>query len=233
MYRNFLCLTGGLSHLFRTFATKIKLHHMRKALLVLIAFLPMTLWAQDNTWEQPEEETTEKEAKVKVNKDAKYLKGAVPEVDGKIVFSTTIKAPGKSADQIFNIVRNYMQKMTTEKNQLDSKLVVNDSVKHEVAGYYDEWLVFRKTAIILDRTQFIYALSASCKKGQVDLSISRIRYLYGEGKDQKRYTAEEWISDKEAVNKKNTRLYPLSGKFRRKTVDRKDFLFNKFESLLK
>jgi colicin import membrane protein len=46
-------------------------------------------------------------------------------------------------------------------------------------------------------------------------------------------TAEEWITDKEAVNKKNTKLLPISGKFRRKTIDRKDFLFNKFESLLK
>ena len=63
--------------------------------------------------------------------------------------------------------------------------------------------------------------------------MSRIRYVYGEGKEQQRYKAEEWISDKEAVNKKNTRLLPLSGKFRRKTIDRKDFLFNKFESLLK
>ena len=35
------------------------------------------------------------------------------------------------------------------------------------------------------------------------------------------------------MNKKNTKLYPRTGKFRRKTIDRKDFLFNKIESLLK
>ena len=50
--------------------------------------------------------------------------------------------------------------------------------------------------------------------------------------DAEEAQTEEWISDKEAVNKKNTKLLPLSGKFRRKTIDRKDFLFNKFESLL-
>jgi colicin import membrane protein len=44
--------------------------------------------------------------------------------------------------------------------------------------------------------------------------------------------AEEWISDEYAVNKKRTKLYPISGKFRRKTIDRKDFIFNKFETLL-
>ena len=63
--------------------------------------------------------------------------------------------------------------------------------------------------------------------------MSHIRYLYEEERKPQRFTAEEWITDDEAVNKKNTRLYPGSGKFRRKTIDRKDFLFNKFESLLK
>ena len=47
-----------------------------------------------------------------------------------------------------------------------------------------------------------------------------------------RYNAEEWITDKYAVNKKHTKLYPLSAKFRRKTIDRKDFIFNKFNTLL-
>ena len=34
------------------------------------------------------------------------------------------------------------------------------------------------------------------------------------------------------VNKKHTKLLPVSGKFRRKTIDRKDFIFNKFNTLL-
>ena len=63
--------------------------------------------------------------------------------------------------------------------------------------------------------------------------MSRIRYLYDEYRRPQRLNAEGWITDKEAVNKKNTKLLPLSGKFRIKTIDRKDFLFNKFENLLK
>ena len=35
-----------------------------------------------------------------------------------------------------------------------------------------------------------------------------------------KYKAEEWITNKYAVNKKGTKLLPISGKFRRKTVDR-------------
>jgi len=204
---------------------------MRKLLLTLTALLPLTLWAQDNTWEQPEEE--EQEQKVKTNPDEKYLRGAVPMVDGKVVFSKTVEAPGKSAAQIYDILLTYLTKMTKEKNQVSSHIAINDSAKHEIVGVYDEWLVFRSNAIILDRTRLIYALQALCHDGKADISISRIRYLYDEERNARRYTAEEWITDQEAVNKKNTRLLPLSGKFRRKTIDRKDFLFNKIETLLR
>jgi colicin import membrane protein len=65
------------------------------------------------------------------------------------------------------------------------------------------------------------------------MEMSHIKYFYEEERNPQRYKAEEWITDKEAVNKKNTRLLPLTGKFRRKTIDRKDYLFNKIEGLLK
>ena len=60
-----------------------------------------------------------------------------------------------------------------------------------------------------------------------------ITYDYDMERKPQHYKAEEWITDKYCVNKKHTKLYPISGKFRRKTIDRKDFIFNKFESLLK
>ena len=41
--------------------------------------------------------------------------------------------------------------------------------------------------------------------------------------------AEEWITDENALNKKKDNLSKYSGKFRRKTIDRKD---NIFETLL-
>ena len=46
------------------------------------------------------------------------------------------------------------------------------------------------------------------------------------------YSAEEWITDDNAVNKKNTRLYPGTAKFRRKTIDRKDMLFETIKNML-
>ena len=201
--------------------------------MTILALVPLTMWAQDNTWERPEVEE-EEQTEQKSNKvDPKYLRGAVPLVDGKVVFAKTINAPGKSAKQIFDIVHNYLQKMTKEKNQIDSRLVIDDPEKYEVAGSYDEWLVFKSIAIYLDQTRFRYVLSVKCDDGKAEVTMSHIRYLYEENRNPQHYKAEDWITDDEAVNKKNTRLYPNSGKFRRKTIDRKDFIFNKLETLLK
>ena len=205
---------------------------MKKILMFLLALVPVTMWAQDNTWERPEEEEEEVKEQ-KVNPDAKYLRGAVPEVDGKVVFSKTIEVPGKSAADIFHTIRAYLQKMGREKNQINNQLVVNDSVNYEVGANFEEWLVFKKTAIVLDQTRFMYVLDAHCQDGKAEVTLSHIRYLYEEQRNPQRLRAEGWITDKDAVNKKNTKLYPMTGKFRRKTIDRKDFLFNKIESLLK
>ncbi len=53
-----------------------------------------------------------------------------------------------------------------------------------------------------------------------------------DGKNGVPYKAEEWITDKEAVNKKGTKLYPRSGKFRRKTIDRVENIFEGFMDAL-
>ena len=82
-----------------------------------------------NTWEMPEANGQT------VNPDQKYLVGAVPMVDGKVVFNTVVEAPGKSAAQIYAIVRQYLQSMTKEANQFEqSRIILDDSVNYEVAG---------------------------------------------------------------------------------------------------
>ena len=154
--------------------------------------LPLGLSAQ-NTWEMPEQNSG-------VNPDQKYLAGAVPEVNGRVVFHTVIDAPGKSAAQVQDIVREYMQKMTKEANQFEQSRIV----------------------LIVD-----------CYDGKADITMTHIRYLYDEERQPQTYNAEEWITDKEGLNKKQNKLARISGKFRRKTIDRKDFLFNKFAELLK
>ena len=206
---------------------------MKTLFFTMLALGPLTLWAQDNSWELNEDEDVKTEVKAKTKVDPKYLKGAVPEVNGQVVFSKHIEAPGKTAFQIYDIMLQYMERLTKTSNQIDSKIASSDAQKHEIIGAYQEWLVFKKSALSYDRTRFFYALRAQCNDGSADIELMRIRYLYEEERAPQRMSAEEWITDKESVNKKNTKLLPLSGKFRRKTIDRKDYLFNKFESLLK
>ena len=202
---------------------------MKKLLIVIFMLMPMLATAQDNTWERIEQEPVEKE-----NPDAKYLvKGIVPEVDGKVCFETNIKAPGKSAEEIYSILLQQMEKMVKEPNQIANSIVaVKDSVNHELGAVFHEWLVFKSVALSLDRTQMNFQLLVSCKDGEANVRMTRITYDYDTARTPQHYSAEEWITDKYAVNKKGTKLYPISGKFRRKTIDRKDFIFNKFESLL-
>ena len=79
----------------------------------------------------------------------------------------------------------------------------------------------------------MYNLIAKCEDGKADITMTRIYYLYDEERDAQMFKAEEWITDEEGLNKKKNKLSRVSGKFRRKTIDRKDYLFNKFAELLK
>lgn len=71
-----------------------------------------------------------------------------------------------------------------------------------------------------------------CENGKVNIAVTRLHYLYEEERTPLRYTAEEWISDSKALNKKQTKLLPISAKFRRKTVDRMEELFNQIDAAL-
>ena len=203
---------------------------------MLFVSIPMVSFSQ-NTWEKKETKQQEAAAQVvemaKPNPDAKYLKGAVPVEDGKVVFRKEIDAAGKTAFQIYNIIGQFLQDETKEENQLNSTLIKADTTDYELGASYEEWLVFRSNAISLDRSRFYYVLKAKCMNGKAIIEMSHIKYLYEEERNPQRYKAEEWITDEEAVNKKNTKLLPVVGKFRRKTIDRKDYLFNKLSDLLK
>ena len=192
--------------------------------------MPLAAVAQDNTWERINQEETESEH---VNPDQKYLVGAVPVVNGKVEFSPEIKAPGKSKKEIYQVALKYMTKMTKEPNQTEfSRVVIDNEEKGEVCGVFQEWLVFKSTTLALDRTRFFYNLVARCKDGEMELKMIRLHYLYEEERDPQTYKAEEWITDEYALRKDKQRLARVSGKFRRKTIDRKDYLFAKFESLV-
>ena len=202
---------------------------MKKLFIAILMAMPLIASAQDNTWERIEQAQV-----VKDNPDAKYLAdGAVPVIDGVVCWQTTINAPGKTAKQIYDILYKQMDKMVNEPNQIaNSAIVQDDKEKHELGAIFHEWLVFKNSTLSLDRTQLNFQLMVKYADGKADVKITHITYDYDLERKPVHYKAEEWITDKYAVNKKHTKLYPISAKFRRKTIDRKDFIFSKFNSLL-
>ncbi len=208
---------------------------MKRLVMLLLSAAVCGLANAQNEWEEMDrtQEEKEKVAVAAVNPDAKYLAGAVPVVDGRVVFSTVIEAPGKSASQIYSTMKSYMDRMTRLPNQLEhSTLAIANSSKNLLCGNYQEWLVFKNNALSLDRTRFYYTVIANCYDGRVEVKMTRIYYLYEEERDPQSYKAEEWIDDKNALNKKKDKLLRGNAKFRRKTIDRKDYLFGKFDEIL-
>lgn len=194
-----------------------------------------------NVWEKPQttapqEETTKKKSLFESNKkavDPKYLAGAVPVVDGKVTFTLDKDIPGKSAQEIYDIVFATLEKMTKEENQFKtSQVAIVNKQDHIIGARFKEWLVFQNTFLSLDRTIFNYTVIATCTDEHLNVTISRISYAYEMDRgvnDGMEMRAEEWITDENALNKKKDNLSKYSGKFRRKTIDRKD---NIFETLL-
>jgi len=211
---------------------------MKKKLIVLMMLaLPMSVIAQ-NVWEKPKEEKVEKVEKAeevkKPNKDEKYLRGAVPIVDGDVQWTLDVDVPGKSAQDIYDKMFKTLTDLTKSEGQLEgSAVTLVNKQDHIVVANVREWLLFSSSLLSLDRTKFNYTLIARCSDGHLNMTMNRISYKYDEERTNQVYKAEEWISDDAAVNKKNTKLYRGSAKFRRKTIDRKDQIFETIRNVLK
>lgn len=153
--------------------------------------------------------------------DSKYLAGAVPEVNGKVVFTKEFSIPGMSQQEIFERMQQWMG-AELKKNENNSRIVYTNPEKGQIVGAGDEWIVFKSSALSLDRTKILYQLSVTCAPEKCTMDIEKIRFVYREGKEK--YTAEEWIVDKYALNKAQTKLVRGLAKWRRKTVDFADEL---------
>ena len=165
----------------------------------------------------------------------RYLaKDAVPIVDGQVKWTTSLSAPNLTAQQIYEKLLKVMSGFTQEKEQLPGSAValVNEE-EHNIVATMREWLTFTNSFLSLDRSEMDYILEADCYDGGATITMSRIKYIYEIQGNVSKYSAENWITDATSVNKKRTKLYPIAGKFRRGTIDRKDALFKALDTALK
>lgn len=168
-------------------------------------------------------------AKAQDNRDARYLEGAVPLVDGKVIFSHEYMLEGMSQEEIFDRAQTWMEQRL-KKNGNNSRILYTNKEKGQIVGLGEEWIVFKQSALSLDRTFITYQLTVTCQPGICNFNIEKIRYEYREGEQE--YTAEEWITDKYALNKSKTKLVRGLAKWRRKTVDFVDTYFTQLGEAL-
>ncbi len=184
-------------------------------------------------WAIPEEKKIDEnvvrqQAKIeKDTEDAQYLAGAVPMADNNVVFTLDKDFPGKSSDEIYDDVYTKIENITRDANQHEnSRIALVNKKDHTIAAKMNEWLVFNNSFISLDRSEFSYALIAQITGSHLHVTISRINYSYEADRSTGfKSSAEDLISDKAALTKKG-KLNKMSAKFRKKTIDRKNEIFN-------
>lgn len=200
----------------------------------LAACLSSASYAQSE-WERPtapQEIPSKQHEKAELPKaaneaDMKYLeKDAVPEINGKVVFTKDFSAPRLTAQEVYDKTYQALDSLTRVGSQIKSSIVLINKKQHIIAARYNEWIEFSRNFMSLDRTKCSYMLIATCSDGNLNLRMERIAYNYEEGRSTGfKATAEELINDKNAVNKKRTKLNIGMAKFRRKTIDRKNEIF--------
>lgn len=196
-------------------------------------------WVVPTMTEEVEEKKVEKTAEgVVLKEDPKYLAGAIQlNAEGKVEFVLDTQASGKSADEIYNIVFQYMSKLIKNEQNINSRIaLVNRNNKNEqiIACIMDEWFVFNQSFISLDRSETKYQLVATISDNHLHLSMTRIVFNYEEGRSTGfKEPAEKVITDKYALTKKKNDLAKIYGKFRRGTIDRKDQIFNDLTKLVR
>ena len=196
-------------------------------------------WVVPTMTEEVEEKKVEKTAEgVVLKEDPKYLVGAIQlNAEGKVEFVLDTQASGKSADEIYNIVFQYMSKLIKNEQNINSRIaLVNRNNKNEqiIACIMDEWFVFNQSFISLDRSETKYQLVATISDNHLHLSMTRIVFNYEEGRSTGfKEPAENVITDKYALTKKKNDLAKIYGKFRRGTIDRKDQIFNNLTKLVR
>lgn len=167
-------------------------------------------------------------------KDAKYLaKDAVPVENGRIIFTKELEVPMKVGD-IYTAIQEWANgQYVPVEGMPNHKVISTNTDAYEVTAGAEEWLVFSNKFLSLDRTRLYYKINLACYDQKIVARIYDIHYWYEEEREGgTRFTAEESITNEWALNKKGTKLSKKTGKFRRKTIDRIEEIFNNLETFI-
>lgn len=201
---------------------------MKKAIVALVAVaLPMMMQAQSQGL------FTRKALQgAKPDLSAYAAKGTVPEVNGAVAFNDVIMAAGQKKEDIYaklaqwasyRYEANSTQGVYTDanffKNLEYARVKTADKQQGTIECQGAEELIFSIKPLAKNYTQAFYLLDLAVKDGQVEFSLNTLSFNVDQGEGQfERVPAEEWITDKECLDKKG-HLRRIPGKFRIKTID--------------
>lgn len=170
-----------------------------KPLLIFLLLFPTLLFAQDD--------------------ESKYLTGAVPLIDGRVIFSKKIDAPGLSKAQIYETAFEWAKSNFRTEGDNKNKVTYSNLEKGEIMCYGDQMMVLKKSTLALDRTRIGYTMNIKCSDGACEIKMTNIIYLYNVSYQSEpvKYEAEKWITDEYALSK--NKLMRGTKLFRMKTID--------------
>lgn len=166
--------------------------------------------------------------------DSKYLAGAVPEVDDKVLFSRTITVNKPiTDDRLFELMDKWVSNEYSVQDGSRQRILLSNKEDKSIAAQGDMTLVFKRSALSLDQSNMLYQLILQINGGKCEAVVRSIKYEYNDaGKKISTFPAEEMITDKYALNKKGDKLNNYYNKFRIYTVDSINALFNKIDVYL-
>ncbi len=169
---------------------------MKRILTLLILIVPILSFAQT---------------------DSKYMAGAVPEVDGKVVFTRELAFSNLSKEQIYTALLDWGNKMSENGN---STVAFTDIEKGLIAIQAKD-IIRVKIGLFPTNVNMHYLLTIKCEESKCILTVSRIKYTNNPSSQNPTdiLLAEEYITDKYALNKAKTKIHHGLGDYRMKTID--------------
>ena len=157
----------------------------------------------------------------------------IPVVNGKVTIEETIQAEGYTANEIKDIIDKWIKERFVKPTVISAKQFTANNPKATILKG-EEYLVFKKAALVLERARIYYYLTLTANDGSCTFNMSRITYWYDDEDDKGgiKMIAEDWITDENAINKKG-KLKKFEGKFRNKTLELKEILVNDLTERLK
>ena len=164
--------------------------------------------------------------------EARYDKGNVPVVNGRVMLQETVES-ALGSDATYERISQWAKQRFNKPNVIVSKFTAEDNTNHALNLTAEEYIVFTKKFFVLDRTRINYWLEIQCTEGGATIKMTRINYWYEEEREGGiKFSAEEFITDENAFNKQGTKMLKDQGKFRKGTINFFDSLVAEMTEVL-